>query len=142
VRIGQNVAMLGLSGALVLLTGCSHTPWATRKFKQGAPLAQARAIGLASRAPDSRVLPTLVGQLDNRDPVVRLAAHEELRRRTGQDFGYVPWAPAEERSDAVERWRAWVGRGMLSTAQAVKSPDLPALPGKSLPSAGAAIPNS
>ena len=35
---------------------------------------------------------TLVGRLADNDPVVRLTAHEELRRRTGLDFGYVPWA--------------------------------------------------
>jgi hypothetical protein len=103
---------------------------------------QARSIGLASRAPDSQVLPALVGQLSNRDPVVRLAAHEELRRRTGQDFGYVPWAEPQERADAVDRWRAWVGQNSLSTAQALQSPVSPALPGKSLPGSAAAIPTS
>jgi hypothetical protein len=111
-------------------------------MQQGAPLAQARAIGLASRVPDSRALPVLVGQLGNGDPVVRLAAHEELRRRTGQDFGYVPWAQAEERSDAVERWKAWVGQDIVSTSHTVKTQVSPAAPGKSPPSEAAFIPNS
>jgi hypothetical protein len=111
-------------------------------MQQGAPLMQARSIGLASRAPDSRVLPALVGQLSNGDPVVRLAAHEELRRRTGQDFGYVPWAAPEERSAAVDRWRAWVGQDSLATVQALKSPASPALPGKSLPGGAAMVPTS
>lgn len=142
VRIGQIIARIGVAGALVLPAGCAHSPWYTRKMRQGAPLAQARAIGLASRAPDSRVLPELVGQLNNSDPVVRLAAHEELRRRTGQDFGYVPWAPPEERSGAIERWQAWVGQDRLSTAQALKSPGSPALPGKSLPGAATMIPTT
>jgi hypothetical protein len=88
------------------------------------------------------VLPVLVGQLGNGDPVVRLAAHEELRRRTGQDFGYVPWAPAEERSDAVERWRAWVGEDVVSTSHSVKIPVSPAAPGKSLPAEAAIAPTS
>ncbi len=142
VRIGQIIARVGVAGALVLSAGCAHTPWYTRKMRQGAPLAQARAIGLASRVPDSRVLPVLIEQLGNSDPVVRLAAHEELRRRTGQDFGFVPWAPSEERSSAVERWQAWVGQDRLSTAQALKSPGLPALPGKSLPDAATMIPTT
>jgi len=41
------------------------------------------------------------------DEVVRLTAHDELRRRTGQDFGFVPWAGPAERAAAVARWRAW-----------------------------------
>ena len=61
--------------------------------------------------PDSQVIPALVGRLGDTDPVVRLAAHEELRRRTGRDFGYVPWASPEERSSAIDRWRAWLGEG-------------------------------
>lgn len=126
----------------MLLAGCARGPLTTRKMKQGAPLAQARAIGLARRAPDSRVLPALVGQLDNSDPVVRLAAHEELRRRTGQDFGYVPWAPPEERATAVGRWRDWLGQGSFATAQALKSPSSPASPGKALPGATTTIPTS
>ena len=56
------------------------------------------------------MLPALVGRLGDSDPVVRLAAHEELRKRTGQDFGYVPWASPEERSGAIERWRAWLSQ--------------------------------
>jgi hypothetical protein len=111
-------------------------------MQQGAPLMQARSIGLASRAPDAHVLPTLVGQLNNEDPVVRLAAHEELRRRTGQDFGYVPWAPLEERSHAVTRWRAWVGQDSLVTAQMPKSPVAAAAPSKSLPGGVELIPTS
>jgi hypothetical protein len=111
-------------------------------MRQGAPLAQARAIGLVSRVPDSRVVPALVGQLDNRDPVVRLAAHEELRRRTGQDFGYVPWALEEERSGAVERWQAWVGQDRLSTAQMLKSSVSPQIPDKLLPGGSVTIPTS
>ena len=50
----------------------------------------------------------LVARLEDADPVVRLAASEELRRRTGRDFGYVPWASAEERASAVGRWRTWL----------------------------------
>jgi hypothetical protein len=141
-RIGQAVARIAIAGAPVLAAGCAHDPRITRKMQQGTPFLQARSIGRASRAPDSRVLPTLVGQLSSGDPVVRLAAHEELRRRTGQDFGYVPWAAPEERSGAAERWRDWVGDGSLSTVQAQKSPVLPALPGKSLPGGTAMIPTS
>ncbi len=63
-------------------------------------------LALEIAKPDSQVLPVLLTRLGDSDPVVRLAAHEELRKRTGQDFGYLPWASPEERSSAIERWRA------------------------------------
>jgi hypothetical protein len=56
------------------------------------------------------VLPALLTRLGDSDPVVRLAAHEELRKRTGQDFGYLPWASSDERSSAIARWRAWLAQ--------------------------------
>jgi len=142
VRIGLTIARIGVAGALALSMGCAHTPKIARKMQQGAPLWRARSIGMASRAPDSQVLPALVGRLNDGDPVVRLAAHEELRRRTGQDFGFIPWAAAQERSPAVERWRAWMGADNLSTVQAIQSPASPVLPVKSLPSAATMIPTS
>ena len=63
----------------------------------------------------------LVERLSDTDPVVRLAAHEELRKRTGRDFGYVPWASPEERAVPIEQWRAFVVQGR-------ESPELPILP--------------
>jgi len=97
--------------AAALLWGCAHGPRRFEKIEHPAPLVRARAIGLGRRQPDSQVVPALVGRLGDTDPVVRLAAHEELRQRTGHDFGYVPWATAEERSSAIDRWRAWLSQG-------------------------------
>ena len=115
-----------IRGAILLvavgpLSGCAHGPRSFRKVDNPAPLVRARAVGLARRQADSRVMPALVERLSDSDPVVRLAAHEELRKRTGQDFGYVPWASPEERAGATERWRAFVGVSK-------KNPDLPPLP--------------
>ena len=92
------------------------------KIDSTAPLVRARAVGLGGRKPDAQVLPVLVSRLGDSDPVVRLAAHEELRKRTGQDFGYLPWAGPEERSIAIERWRAWLsqdraGQGVTPSPQ-------------------------
>jgi hypothetical protein len=65
-------------------------------------------MSLGYNQPNAVVLPGLVGRLDDPDPVVRLAAHEELKRRTGRDFGYIPWSTSQERAGAVSRWRAWL----------------------------------
>ncbi len=133
VRIGQMIGILTCAVALTQCWGCAHGPRRFRKIQSETPLVRARAVGLAARAKDTQVVPTLVGRLGDADPVVRLAAHEELRKRTGQDFGYLPWGTADERSRAIDRWRAWLGQGRrLESGAAVA----PALPGKTLPVAG------
>jgi len=127
--------------------GCAHGPRRFGKIEHPAPLVRARAVGLGRRQADSQVVPALVERLGDSDPVVRLAAHEELRRRTGQDFGYVPWSSPEERSTAIDRWRAWLGQGRGSapdSASAVASGQMAApaaLPSKTLPPGISPAPN-
>src|SRR5262249_12597000 len=108
-----------------LCCGCGLGPRNFAPMQPSPPLVRARAIGSEDRRPNSQVVPALLGRLEDPDPVVRLAAHEELRRRTGRDFGFVPWAGAEERSGAVARWRGWL-RGRGAPAQSVERAVLPA----------------
>ena len=135
-RIGRWIGRVALVAAAVPSSGCAHGPRRFGKIENPAPLVRARAVGLGRRQPDSQVLPALIGRLGDSDPVVRLVAHEELRKRTGQDFGYFPWASLEERSSAIERWRAWLGQGTASDrALAIPSGQLTvpaASPGKTL----------
>ncbi len=112
------------------LWGCAHGPRSFREVQNQAPFVRARAVGLARRQPDFRALSPLVERLSDGDPVVRLAAHEELRRRTGRDFGYVPWAGPEERAGAVTRWQNFVGQGSESLERPAAPP---APPSKTLP---------
>jgi hypothetical protein len=88
-------------------------------------------------------VPALVGRLDDADPVVRLAAHEELRKRTGQDFGYLPWSSDAERSSAVAQWRAWMARGVRSAGPvpSTQSPATLSQARKTVPSGSAQAPN-
>src|SRR5207247_1240576 len=101
--IGRSLAGMLLVLALAPCWGCGLGPRTFRKIQHPAPLVRARAIGLGEGRPNSQVVPALVGRLDDADPVVRLAAHEELRRRTGRDFGFVPWASTAERAGAIGR---------------------------------------
>jgi hypothetical protein len=117
--------------ALTQFWGCAHSPRNFRKIQNPTPLVRARAVGLGERQPDSQVVPALIGRLGDGDPVVRLAAYEELRRRTGRDFGYLPWETPEERSRAVDRWRAWLGQGSVTPQRSTTA--APPLPGKTLP---------
>jgi hypothetical protein len=113
--------------------GCAHGPRNFGKVQNPAPLVRARAVGLGPRQAESRVMPALVDRLSDSDPVVRLAAHEELRKRTGQDFGYVPWASAEDRAGAIDRWRAFVGHGQGSSSRTARPLLPPTSPSKTLP---------
>jgi hypothetical protein len=127
------------AGLLVILLlgsgwGCGLGPRNFRKITHPAPLVRARAMSLGYGAPDSVVLPALLGRLNDPDAVVRLAAHEELKRRTGRDLGYLPWASEIERAGAIERWRSWV-MGASSAQSAV-----PAKPSKSGPRPSPQVP--
>jgi hypothetical protein len=126
-----------LVAALASFVGCAHGPRNFKKIQDPAPLVRARAVGLGLRQPDAYVLSALVERLSDADPVVRLAAHEELRRRSGRDFGYVPWASPDERAAAINRWREWAGqgRGRLDPPMAN-----PILPSKMLPSGSSQAP--
>ncbi len=84
-------------------------------------------MSLGYGQPDSVVLPALLERLNDSDVVVRLAAHEELKQRTGRDFGYLPWGSGEERSKAISRWQSWLAGGPSGRGPA------PVQPRKSLP---------
>lgn len=92
--------------------GCSIAPKNFRNVSDPAPLVRARAVGLGRRLPGGVAIPALIDRLNDPDQVVQLSANEELKRRTGQDFGFVPWADKAEQGQAIARWRAWYsGRG-------------------------------
>ena len=53
---------------------------------------------------DARARPELVAALLSQDDAVRRVALDALRKRFGEDKGYDPLAPEEERAAAVKRW--------------------------------------
>jgi hypothetical protein len=108
VRIGRLLADGLMVVVVAACCGCGMVSRNFPKLQNPAPVVRARAIAQADSRLNSREVPVLIGRLEDADPVVRLTAHEELRRRTGQDFGFVPWASLEERAAAVGRWRSWL----------------------------------
>ena len=92
---------------LAMGLGCSIAPRTFRGLAHPAPIVRARSVALGENLPERLVVPPLIEHLNDPDAVVRLSAFQELRQRTGQDFGYIPWADAAERAPAVARWRAW-----------------------------------
>ena len=92
---------------LVLVLGCGVAPRHFRDLIDPAPMTRARATHLGDGLPEAVAVPALIDRLEDDDPVVRLSAHEALRRRSGQQFGFLPWADPAERARAVTRWRSW-----------------------------------
>jgi hypothetical protein len=126
-------AAVAVIALLASCSGCGLGPRNFRKISHPAPLVRARAIGQGSGLPNSEAIPALVGRLNDADVVVRMAAHEELKRRTRQDFGFQPWANEWDRADAVNRWRAWLTARPVVPQAAPTKPKAPPQPRKSLP---------
>jgi HEAT repeat protein len=87
--------------------GCTLAPRKFAHVDNPAPLVRARALTLGDNVPDAEAIPVLLQSLDDPDHVVRMTANEELKRRTGQDFGFQPWAEPEQRRLARQRWQSW-----------------------------------
>ena len=90
VEIGREIGKLALFAAIAAEWGCAHGPRSFQKVDSPAPLVRARAVGLGRSRDDAKVIPALVNRLDDSDPVVRLAAYEELRHAHGAGFWLCP----------------------------------------------------
>lgn len=113
---------LAMAGLLAGLSGCTIAPKRFSDTANPAPLVRARAATMGDHLPSQVVVPALLDRLNDSDPVVRLTAHEELKRRTRQDFGYQPMEEPAAREQAVARWRAWwSAQSSRSIAQTVPS---------------------
>ncbi len=98
----------GIAATLALIgSGCSVAPKSFRKVNDEAAITRARSVSLGSKLPQGRVVPALIDRLEDRDPVVRLAAFEELKKGTGRTFGFIPWSGDSDRARSVSRWREW-----------------------------------
>ncbi|RLS24617.1 MAG: hypothetical protein DWH73_03125 [Planctomycetota bacterium] len=91
----------------VIFSGCSTAPKSFLSMSDPAAINRARAVAFGRSEPDSTAIPILINRLSDNDPVVRLTSHEALKKRTGQDFGYQPYAEGDELSSSVGRWQAW-----------------------------------
>ena len=96
-----------IAAALLAMPGCKVGPKSFFSLTNAAPHVRSRAVTLGDELPESIAVPALIDRLEDTDSVVRLSAHESLKRRTGQDFGFIPWAEPAVRAPAVARWRAW-----------------------------------
>jgi hypothetical protein len=59
------------------------------------------------RKADAGMIPDLIGLLTDADSEIGEAAHLELRRLTGEEFGPLAGCLQHEREAAVAEWQAW-----------------------------------
>ena len=78
------------------------------------PSIRAEACRRAGEAKDGSVVPLLVERLDDSAGDVRFFAIGALKKITGQTLGYRYHDEAETRSQAVWRWRNWLGANPAS----------------------------
>jgi len=102
----RNGRWFGFTLAL-LLAGCGSTPRNFQGMMHPSGVVRARSVAQNQGQPDFVTIPALIDRLQDPDPVVQLTANEELKRITGQDFGFANWLDKEERLTAAGRWRAW-----------------------------------
>ena len=127
---GRSVALrkvlpAAAAAALGLLSGCSLAPKSFRSMIHPAPIVRARAVGLGENEPEWVAVPAMIERLNDADSVVRMTANEGLKKRTGQDFGFVPWDSAADRGRSVARWRSWWAERSKGQAAPAPSPQSP-----------------
>ena len=116
--VGHYRALLIAPALMLAMSGCKVGPKNFFSLTNAAPHVRSRAVTLGDDLPDAIAVPALIDRLEDTDSVVRLSAHESLKRRTGQDFGFIPWAEAAVRARSVARWREWWKARQAAQAQA------------------------
>ena len=109
-RLGGVFAVV--MGALFLLGCASDAPPAPLQpaFDLYHPSASTRieAITAVEQSNAREHLPDLVRLLDDREPAVRMLAHDALERMTGRQAEFPAFAPPAQRAAAVQGWRDWL----------------------------------
>lgn len=77
------------------------------------PVDRARAVVKLAEAGDVSAVHRLVELLDDDDAAVRMYAILALQRLTGQSYGYAYYGSQQQRSEAIQRWRAALRDGRV-----------------------------
>ncbi|MBN1766284.1 MAG: HEAT repeat domain-containing protein [Sedimentisphaerales bacterium] len=91
----------------IVCSGCfySKPKMSVAQLQNSDPAIRIQAIKWAGENKLEMAVPDLVDLLADEDKAVRFYAIGALRRITGTDHGYDFKANAQERSQAIERWR-------------------------------------
>lgn len=104
---------LCILAALSMLAGCGNGSSGSlyQRLQDEDPHVRIQAIKQACQQGDPDALPHMVDRLADGDRDVRVFAIIGLEKMTGRTMGYRHWAPADERDQAVARWRDWLAAG-------------------------------
>ena len=102
----------GVCLAALASPGCDASGGGTlyQRLQHEDPAVRIEAMRQAVRQNDDQALPYLVDRLNDSETDVRFFAIVALEKMTGRRMGYEHYAPATQRAEAVERWRAWLRR--------------------------------
>ena len=90
------------------------------------PLVRIRALVVAERDGRHDLIPLLFDNLAHEEGGVRMLASTALRKLTGSDFDFKPYANLGDRAKVIDRWRAWWhGQGEGSDGHDETAPELP-----------------
>src|SRR5262245_35303374 len=123
--MGRYRTMRWIAAGLLVSSGCgSQGPrsFSARNLNDVSPINRARSATMGDGLPATVVVPALIERLGDPDPVVRMTADEELKRRTGRDFGFQAWDDDTQRGLAVARWHQWWAATESQIAQSSTKP--------------------
>jgi HEAT repeat protein len=101
------VQALGLS---MFLTGCSLFDLGGANLNSDDPSLKIPAMRQAGQNHDQTAIPALIDALSSDDAAVRFYAINSLQQITGQQLGFIYYAPESQRDAAIERWKAWLAK--------------------------------
>ena len=117
-KVCRSVRVFLLAGLLILplfMTGCSLFDLGGPDINSNDPSLKIPAMRQAGENHDQSAVPVLVDALSSDDAAVRFYAISALEQITGQQLGYVYYAPKLDRNAAIDRWKAWLAKN--STTQ-------------------------
>lgn len=131
---GQRTVPVGWSlvvASLVLMllpVGCAdQSERILADLQSSNPNVRMRGAVRAGQTSNKAAVPLLVDRLEDNDEGVRFVSIKALERITGQTFDYRYESSAQERRDAIERWRQWLSQEYTQVIT-VTEPDSPPSP--------------
>ena len=127
----RTIAALGVVVGALWLGACqSDDAYAPKPLDQAIrhpnPGVRTAAVQRVIQSGDTSEVPELIEMLDDEDPTVRMLASSSLRRITGRDTGYLPFAAPAIRRAQRDEWRVWWNARQQTGAVAPQG--APALP--------------
>lgn len=109
-------------GLLCFSAACSSSSWRA-EIQSSDPAERIRAVRRAGEERDRTSVPLLIDRLDDEDEAVRFYSVLALERITGTRMGYDYSAPPRVRLAAIQRWRASLHEGTMSSSAASRPAD-------------------